>query len=203
MGRHDGGAAGAVAASKERCLISPAYRSEVVHTHYAGAAYSGGLLYGLFHGWGCTIASTWPPPAGHCAVSVVTTSRYLVLASCGIYAGERPCGGTSRMARCGGEDLGGGGCLAEVTPALAVWQLPELAGSVVRFWPLKATGKVGASTVIFLSSARALNLSRVLLAPQPCYAAYTRNTHAPILRSNSHGSENPDPVHRRHRWRRR
>ena len=41
------GSAGAVAASKDRCLASPAFRSEVHHTHCAGAAFSGGLLYGL------------------------------------------------------------------------------------------------------------------------------------------------------------
>jgi sugar/nucleoside kinase (ribokinase family) len=45
------GAAGAVAASKDQCLTSPAIRAEVRPTHCAGAAFSGGLLYGLFQGW--------------------------------------------------------------------------------------------------------------------------------------------------------
>jgi sugar/nucleoside kinase (ribokinase family) len=46
------GAAGAAAVSKHECLTFPAFRSEVLHTHCAGAAFSGGLLYGLFQGWG-------------------------------------------------------------------------------------------------------------------------------------------------------
>jgi sugar/nucleoside kinase (ribokinase family) len=45
------GVGGAVAASKDQCLTSPAFRAEVHHTHCAGAAFSGGLLYGLFQGW--------------------------------------------------------------------------------------------------------------------------------------------------------
>jgi sugar/nucleoside kinase (ribokinase family) len=41
------GSVGAVAASKDQCLASPAFRSEVHHARCAGAAFSGGLLYGL------------------------------------------------------------------------------------------------------------------------------------------------------------
>jgi sugar/nucleoside kinase (ribokinase family) len=46
------GAAGALAASKDQCLAAAAFRSEVRHTHCAGAAFSGNLLYGLFQDWG-------------------------------------------------------------------------------------------------------------------------------------------------------
>jgi sugar/nucleoside kinase (ribokinase family) len=45
------GGAGAVAASKHECLTVPAFRSDVLHTHCAGAAFSGGLVYGLLHDW--------------------------------------------------------------------------------------------------------------------------------------------------------
>jgi sugar/nucleoside kinase (ribokinase family) len=45
------GAAGAVAASRHECLAVPAFRSDVLHTHCAGAAFSGGLAYGLLHNW--------------------------------------------------------------------------------------------------------------------------------------------------------
>jgi sugar/nucleoside kinase (ribokinase family) len=44
------GSAGAVAAGKDQCLTSPAFRADVVHTHCAGAAFSGGLLYEPFQG---------------------------------------------------------------------------------------------------------------------------------------------------------
>jgi fructose-1-phosphate kinase PfkB-like protein len=45
------GAFGAVALSKSERLSVPAFRAAVRHTHCAGAAFSGGLLYGLLHGW--------------------------------------------------------------------------------------------------------------------------------------------------------
>lgn len=45
------GAAGAVALSKSQQLASPAFRVAVRHTHCAGAAFSGGLIYGLLHDW--------------------------------------------------------------------------------------------------------------------------------------------------------
>jgi sugar/nucleoside kinase (ribokinase family) len=45
------GAAGAVAAGRAECLSVPAYRVRVRHTHCAGAAFSGGLAYGLLHNW--------------------------------------------------------------------------------------------------------------------------------------------------------
>jgi len=45
------GACGAVALSRTEHLHVPAFRAEVRHTHCAGAAFSGGLLYGLLHGW--------------------------------------------------------------------------------------------------------------------------------------------------------
>ncbi|MGH3402046.1 MAG: carbohydrate kinase family protein [Streptosporangiaceae bacterium] len=45
------GAAGAVALSENQQLTSPAFRVPVHHTHCAGAAFSGGLIYGLLHDW--------------------------------------------------------------------------------------------------------------------------------------------------------
>lgn len=45
------GAAGAVAASKTASLSVPAFQADVRHTHCAGAAFSGGLIYGLLHDW--------------------------------------------------------------------------------------------------------------------------------------------------------
>ncbi len=45
------GAAGAVALSESRQLASPAFRVAVRHTHCAGAAFSGALIYGLVHDW--------------------------------------------------------------------------------------------------------------------------------------------------------
>ncbi len=45
------GAHGAVAVSRDQHIFAPAFGAEVRHTHCAGAAFSGGLLYGLLHGW--------------------------------------------------------------------------------------------------------------------------------------------------------
>jgi sugar/nucleoside kinase (ribokinase family) len=45
------GAAGAVALSKRQQLASPAFRVSVRHPHCAGAAFSGGLIYGLLRDW--------------------------------------------------------------------------------------------------------------------------------------------------------
>jgi sugar/nucleoside kinase (ribokinase family) len=45
------GAFGAVAVSESATVTAPAFRAEVRHTHCAGAAFSGGLLYGLRAGW--------------------------------------------------------------------------------------------------------------------------------------------------------
>jgi sugar/nucleoside kinase (ribokinase family) len=45
------GAAGAVAVSHTRQIAVPAFRVSVRHTHCAGAAFSGGLIYGLLHDW--------------------------------------------------------------------------------------------------------------------------------------------------------
>lgn len=45
------GTAGAVAFSKSQQLASPAFCIIVRHTHCAGAAFSGGLIYGLLHDW--------------------------------------------------------------------------------------------------------------------------------------------------------
>ena len=45
------GAAGALAAGRAASLSVPAYRVRVRHTHCAGAAFSGGLAYGLLHDW--------------------------------------------------------------------------------------------------------------------------------------------------------
>jgi len=45
------GTAGAVALNKSQQLASPAFRVAVRHTHCAGAAFSGGLIYGLLHDW--------------------------------------------------------------------------------------------------------------------------------------------------------
>ncbi len=45
------GAAGALALSESQQLASPAFRVAVHHTHCAGAAFSGGLIYGLLHDW--------------------------------------------------------------------------------------------------------------------------------------------------------
>ena len=48
------GAAGVVALSEAQHLFVPAFRANVRHTHCAGAAFSGGLLYGLLHSWPMT-----------------------------------------------------------------------------------------------------------------------------------------------------
>ena len=45
------GAGGAVAVNQTRWVAAPAFQANVRHTHCAGAAFSGGLLYGLLHGW--------------------------------------------------------------------------------------------------------------------------------------------------------
>jgi sugar/nucleoside kinase (ribokinase family) len=45
------GAAGAAAASVRDLVYVPAFRADVRHTHCAGAAFSGGLIYGLLRGW--------------------------------------------------------------------------------------------------------------------------------------------------------
>ena len=45
------GASGALALSPTDRLSVPAFRADVRHTHCAGAAFSGGLLYGLRAGW--------------------------------------------------------------------------------------------------------------------------------------------------------
>jgi len=45
------GKAGAAAANKQAVVRVPAFRAEVRHTHCAGAAFSGGLLYGLVQSW--------------------------------------------------------------------------------------------------------------------------------------------------------
>jgi sugar/nucleoside kinase (ribokinase family) len=45
------GAAGALALSQAERFMIPAFRVPIRHTHCAGAAFSGGLLYGLLHGW--------------------------------------------------------------------------------------------------------------------------------------------------------
>jgi sugar/nucleoside kinase (ribokinase family) len=45
------GAYGAVALSQAEHLSVPAFRVVARHTHCAGAAFSGGLLYGLLHDW--------------------------------------------------------------------------------------------------------------------------------------------------------
>jgi sugar/nucleoside kinase (ribokinase family) len=48
------GVFGTVAVSQARCVVVPAFRANVRHTHCAGAAFSGGLLYGLLHDWPMT-----------------------------------------------------------------------------------------------------------------------------------------------------
>jgi sugar/nucleoside kinase (ribokinase family) len=45
------GAGGAVAVNQAQSAFGPAFQANVRHTHCAGAAFSGGLLYGLLHGW--------------------------------------------------------------------------------------------------------------------------------------------------------
>jgi sugar/nucleoside kinase (ribokinase family) len=45
------GASGVVALSRTQQLTVPAFRVTVRHAHCAGAAFSGGLLYGLLHDW--------------------------------------------------------------------------------------------------------------------------------------------------------
>jgi sugar/nucleoside kinase (ribokinase family) len=45
------GPAGAIAASRRECLSISAFQAESRHTHCAGAAFSGGLIYGLLHDW--------------------------------------------------------------------------------------------------------------------------------------------------------
>jgi hypothetical protein len=39
------------AASRRNVVSAPAFRAEIRHTHCAGAAFSGGLIYGLLHDW--------------------------------------------------------------------------------------------------------------------------------------------------------
>jgi sugar/nucleoside kinase (ribokinase family) len=46
-----GGASGALALSRNERLVVPAFAAEIRHTHCAGAAFSGGLIFGLLHGW--------------------------------------------------------------------------------------------------------------------------------------------------------
>jgi sugar/nucleoside kinase (ribokinase family) len=45
------GSAGAAAASAQDAMGVPAFQADVRHTHCAGAAFSGGLIYGLLHDW--------------------------------------------------------------------------------------------------------------------------------------------------------
>jgi sugar/nucleoside kinase (ribokinase family) len=45
------GAAGVVALTGSRQFVVPAFRVAARHTHCAGAAFSGGLVYGLLHDW--------------------------------------------------------------------------------------------------------------------------------------------------------
>jgi sugar/nucleoside kinase (ribokinase family) len=45
------GAAGALAVSRAQRVAVPAFQAAVRHPHCAGAAFSGGLLYGLLHDW--------------------------------------------------------------------------------------------------------------------------------------------------------
>ena len=45
------GAAGAAAANARDLVYVPAFRADVRHTHCAGAAFSGGLIYGLVRSW--------------------------------------------------------------------------------------------------------------------------------------------------------
>jgi sugar/nucleoside kinase (ribokinase family) len=46
-----GGARGALAQAESAQVSVPAFRVDVRHTHCAGAAFSGGLVYGLLSGW--------------------------------------------------------------------------------------------------------------------------------------------------------
>jgi sugar/nucleoside kinase (ribokinase family) len=45
------GTSGVLALSRSEHLVVPAFRAEVHHTHCAGAAFSGGLIYGLLQNW--------------------------------------------------------------------------------------------------------------------------------------------------------
>jgi sugar/nucleoside kinase (ribokinase family) len=45
------GASGVVALSEAQRLFIPAFQASVRHTHCAGAAFSGGLIFGLLHDW--------------------------------------------------------------------------------------------------------------------------------------------------------
>jgi sugar/nucleoside kinase (ribokinase family) len=58
------GAFGAVAASSDDLVTVPAFKVAVRHTHCAGAAFSGGLLYGLMHGWQMAQALTLAAASG-------------------------------------------------------------------------------------------------------------------------------------------
>lgn len=58
------GAAGAVALYGNRQFSVPAFRVAVRHTHCAGAAFSGGLLYGLLRGWNLDESVTWACASG-------------------------------------------------------------------------------------------------------------------------------------------
>jgi sugar/nucleoside kinase (ribokinase family) len=58
------GAYGAVAVSRTESLSVPAFRAKVRHTHCAGAAFSGGLLYGLLEGWPMTDSLTLASASG-------------------------------------------------------------------------------------------------------------------------------------------
>ncbi len=58
------GASGVLALSRSEQLIFPAFRAEVRHTHCAGAAFSGALIYGLQRGWSLTDSLTLANASG-------------------------------------------------------------------------------------------------------------------------------------------
>jgi sugar/nucleoside kinase (ribokinase family) len=55
---------GAVACDRMEQLSVPAFRVSVRHTHCAGAAFSGGLLYSLLHSWSMTDSLTLASASG-------------------------------------------------------------------------------------------------------------------------------------------
>jgi sugar/nucleoside kinase (ribokinase family) len=77
------GAAGAVAVSGRKRLSVPAFRADVLHAHCAGAAFSGGLIYGLLHDWPMQDCIDLPMQAAHRAASECTTIPCRRWANCG------------------------------------------------------------------------------------------------------------------------
>ncbi|WP_433622087.1 PfkB family carbohydrate kinase [Nocardia sp. CA-120079] len=69
------GAYGAVAVNPTDTVAAPAFPVTVRHTHCAGAAFSGGLLYGLREGWSMDRSMVLGSARGHCGAHDTTVSH--------------------------------------------------------------------------------------------------------------------------------